>query len=255
MLKTQGLGNDKGMSAPLVSPSSQEMDGFEKDEIKKSRSLVKNKLNEWYEWLIDHIPKPIKNVASKEFLELKNCILMLYDGVKKTLNRQTEDITAHENEEGNGYIRIEVPFNSIMTECFEGSDIDDLIQRMLAYIKAQTENSKFPESGFTLDKITHLYINFHKLALTRGSSYTGLPEWIKSKKAVISPLNKDEECFKWAVIEALHHQEIKHHPDRISLLRTYKNQYYWKGLEFPVSIKKINKFEKSNPGIAGNVLF
>ena len=82
-----------------------------------------------------------------------------------------------------------------------------------------------------------------------------MPEWLKSKKAVINPQNKDEECFKWAVIEALHHEEIKHHPERISLLRPYENQYNWKGLEFPVSIKKIDKFEKNNPGIAVNVLF
>ena len=49
--------------------------------------------------------------------------------------------------------------------------MSDLIERMLAYIKAQTENPKFPESGFTLDKIMHLYINFHRVALTRGGSY------------------------------------------------------------------------------------
>ena len=101
----------------------------------------------------------------------------------------------------------------------------------------------------------HLYINFHRLVLTRGSAYIELPEWLKSKKAVINLQNKDEECFKWAVIEALHHEEIKHHPERISLLRPYENQYNWKGLEFPVSIKKIDKFEKNNPGIAVNVLF
>ena len=40
---------------------------------------------------------------------------------------------------------------------------------MLAYIKAQAENPNFPESGFTLDKIMHLYINFHRLVLTRGT--------------------------------------------------------------------------------------
>ena len=79
-------GNDKGRPESLVSTSSQEMDEFEKNEMKKSRSLVKNKLNGWYDWLIDHIPKPIKNAASKEFLELKNSILRMYDGVKKTLN-------------------------------------------------------------------------------------------------------------------------------------------------------------------------
>ena len=58
---------------------------------------------------------------------------------------------------------------------------------MLTFIKAQTENPKFPESGFTLDKIMHLYINFHRLALTLDGSYTELPKWIKSKKAVINP--------------------------------------------------------------------
>ena len=66
-----------------------------------------------------------------------------------------------------------------------------------------------PESGFSLNKIMRLYLNFHRLALTRVSdAYIELPEWIKNKKAVINPQNKDEECFKWAVIAALHHEEI-----------------------------------------------
>ena len=124
---------------------------------------------------------------------------------------------------------------------------------MFACIKAQTENPKFPESDFTLDKITHLYINFDKLMLTRGGSYIELSKWLKSKKAVINLQNKDEECFKWAIISALHHEEIKHHPEKISLQRPYENQYYWKGLEFPVSIKKIDEFEKNNLDIAVNV--
>ena len=101
----------------------------------------------------------------------------------------------------------------------------------------------------------HLYINFHKLALTRGGSYIELPKWLKSKKAVINPQNKDEKCFKWAAIGALHHEEIKNNPEKISLLRSYENQHNWKGLEFPVSIKKIDKFDKNKPGIAVNVLF
>ena len=149
-----------------------------------------------------------------------------------------------------------MPFNSLMTEFFDASDIDDLIERMLPYIKAQTENPKFLVSGFTLDKIMHLYINFHRLALIRGSSYIELPIWLKSKKAVMTnPQNKDEECFKWAIIAVLHHEKIKKDHQCISRLRPYENQHNWKGLEFPVSIKKIDKFEKNNPGIALKVLF
>ena len=74
------------------------------------------------------------------------------------------------------YKKIEMPFNSLISELFEASDINDLIGRMLAYIKAQTENPKFPESGLTLDKIMHVYINFHMLVLTWGSSYTEFPK-------------------------------------------------------------------------------
>ena len=126
---------------------------------------------------------------------------------------------------GDNYIKTEMPFNSLMTEFFEGSYINNLIQRMLAHIKAQTENPKFSESGFTLNKIMHLYINFHRLVLTRDSSYNELPEWIKNKKPVINPQSKDEECFKWAVIGALHHEEIKKDHQRISRLRPYEKQY------------------------------
>ena len=44
-----------------------------------------------------------------------------------------------------------------MTEFFDASDIDDLIERMLPYIKAQTENPKFLVSGFTLDALVHKF--------------------------------------------------------------------------------------------------
>ena len=70
-----------------------------------------------------------------------------------------------------------------------------------------------------------------------------------------NPQNNDEECFKWTVIAALHHKEIKKDHQRISRLRPYENQHNWEGLEFPVSIKKIDNFEKNNPDIAVNVLF
>ena len=153
------------------------------------------------------------------------------------------------------YEKTEMPFNSLMTEFFDASDINDLIERMLAHIKGQTENPKFPESGFALDKIMHLYINLHRLALTRGGYYIDLPKWIKSKKAVINSQNKYEGCFKWAVIAALHHEKIKNNPERIILLRSYENQYNWEGLELPASINKIDKFEKNSPEIAVNVLF
>ena len=48
--------------------SPQEMDEFEKEDIKKGWPVVKNRLNKWYDWLVDHVPKPIKNTVGKVFL-------------------------------------------------------------------------------------------------------------------------------------------------------------------------------------------
>ena len=62
---------DKERPVPLMSPSLQETHECEKEEMKKSWSLVKNKLNERYDWLVDHVPKPIKNIASKNFKKVK----------------------------------------------------------------------------------------------------------------------------------------------------------------------------------------
>ena len=70
---------------------------------------------------------------------------------------------------------------------------------------------------------------------------------------MINPQNKDEECFKWAFIAALHHEDIKHNSERINLLRPYEKQHNWKGLRS--SNKKIDKFEKNNPGLTVNLLF
>ena len=62
-------------------PSQQEMDEFEKEEMKKGRPVGKNKLNKWYDWLVDYVPKPIKNAFSKAFLRGKKvyygCMMVL----------------------------------------------------------------------------------------------------------------------------------------------------------------------------------
>ena len=71
------------------------MNEFEKEEMKKSKPVVKSKLCKLHKWLDDHVPKPIKNAVDEAFLRLKNSILRLYDGAKKTL----KDIVEKEAEE------------------------------------------------------------------------------------------------------------------------------------------------------------
>ena len=95
---------------------------------------------------------------------------------------------------------------------------------MFVHIKAQVENLVISERRFTIDQIMHLHIKFQELELVQSSFYTEVAEWIAKKKEVISPNNNNEQCFKWAVIAALHHEDLKHHLKRISLLQYYEDQ-------------------------------
>ena len=85
----------------------------------------------------------------------------------------------------------------------------------------------------------------------RGSSYLPLPDWLARKKAIVNPPNNNEECFKWLVIAA-ENVGMKD-PQRVSNLRKFTDNYDWSGLEFPVSIKDIGKFETRN-NVSVNVL-
>ena len=67
--------------------------------MKKSRPAVKNSLNAGYDWLVNYVPKPIKNAVNKAFSRAKNSILGLYDGAKKTLKGDVEDEAEKENQE------------------------------------------------------------------------------------------------------------------------------------------------------------
>ena len=59
---TEDSAVDKGRSASPVNPSPQEMDEREKEEMKKGRLVVKNKLNGWHDWLVE-----LKMLSAKNF--------------------------------------------------------------------------------------------------------------------------------------------------------------------------------------------
>ena len=122
--------------------------------------------------------------------------------------------------------------------------MDQIVDRMIANMKFQIENPALLNSRFVFDEFLYLDVNVHQLNLTRGSSYLPLPDWLVRKKVIVNPHNNDEECFKWSVITA--ERVGMKDPQRVSNLRKFKDNYDWSGLEFPVSIKDIGKFETRN---------
>ena len=126
-----------------------------------------------------------------------------------------------------GQERVELAFNSLMTSVYRGSEMDQIVDGMIANMKFQMENPALLNSRFVFDEFLYLDVNFHQLNLMRGSSYLPLPDWLVRKKAIVNPHNDDEECFKCSVIPA-ENVGMKD-PQRVSNLRKFAGNYVWSG--------------------------
>ena len=84
------------------------------------------------------------------------------------------------------------------------------------------------------------------------------PEWVvnkRAKRATINLKKKDNKCFQYPTIVALHHQDIENHPEGITNIEPNIVLYNWEIIEFPAGIKDWKKFVRNNKTIALNILF
>lgn len=101
------------------------------------------------------------------------------------------------------------------------------------------------KSGAKILAIEAATIHIDDFEPIRGSSWVELPQWIAAKKAVVNVKNKNNQCFKWAVLSAVHPQE--RNPDRVSHYKPFEDSLDFKGTEFPMKLgRDINRFEDAN---------
>ena len=61
--------------------------------------------------------------------------------------------------------------------------------------------------------------------------------------------------FHYALTVALNYKQIKSHPERISKINPFIDQYNWKEINFPSHKKDRKKFESNNKSMALNILY
>jgi len=99
-------------------------------------------------------------------------------------------------------------------------------------------------SGWILERVENLYLNSAAYDPIYGRSYIPTPKGIAAKKAVVNIQNKDNQCFKWAVLSALH--PLTEHSNRVVNYKKFENELDFTGISFPVMLDDIPKFEKQN---------
>ena len=111
------------------------------------------------------------------------------------------------------------------TEIIIDNETDEIIEELFQSLlqKYQEELEKLMKGS---DSIDLLYYKLHKISLNRSGSYIDSPEWLKSKKVTINPINKkDDECFQYPLTVALNHEQINKDPKRISKIKSFIDQY------------------------------
>ena len=144
-------------------------------------------------------------------------------------------------------------------EIMIGSETNEIIMELFkSFLQKYQEGLEEPMRGseFVYDSVVVLYYSLNKVSLSRGGSHIDSPKWVKNKRATINPQNKKgDRCFQYAVTVALNHEQIKDHPERISKIKPFIDQYNWKEVDFPSHGKDWEKFELNNKSIALNILY
>ena len=142
-------------------------------------------------------------------------------------------------------------------EFMNGNDTNEIIKSLFeSFLQRFEENlqEKMRGSDFEFNGINFFNYNLNKTSTYRGGSYIDSPKWLKDKKSTINPTNNDLKCFQYAATLALNFDNINNHPEKISKIRPFIDQYNWKDIDFPATSKDWKIFELNNK-VALNILY
>jgi hypothetical protein len=121
--------------------------------------------------------------------------------------------------------------------------VDEIYRASTDKILESMDSFKRRGSNWRFKSVIKLDINTVAYKPLKMSSYIKLPDKLASKKAIINMKNEDDQCFKWCITRALN--PVEDHPERITKeLQMQAEKLDWSGIEFPVNVNDIVKFEK-----------
>ena len=146
----------------------------------------------------------------------------------------------------------EFAFHSNIEVNLEGTDeydIYDIMTEIILEKIAMLINGDSGEgTGWVFKKVIILELHTVSYSSLRGETWIELSEELANKKAIFNNKNKDNKCFLWCVLRALNPKD--NHPERVDKnLMLKENTLNMEEIEYPVSLKDINKFENQNQTI------
>ena len=104
------------------------------------------------------------------------------------------------NKETNETKFINQTVKTTTIEAYSKDEVDNVLDKLFDKLELLFNTMKHKESGYTLKKIHHLFIESVSIKPVRGSSYIPTPEkFSNSFCGLINIKNEDNECYKWCM--------------------------------------------------------
>ena len=147
---------------------------------------------------------------------------------------------------------------STCEEFMIGSETEEVTEKLIMSLLQKYQDdlqNKTKGSDFIFNGVNYLFYDFNRITISKGGSYIESPKWLKDKKCTINQKNIDNKCFQYATTLALNFNNIDKHPQRISKIKPFIDNYNWNDNNFPTAKKDWNKFELNNKDVALNILY
>lgn len=197
----------------------------------------------------------IKNVNHIDVMSFLNDAFTVFN-VKISESLQTQHVL-----KVGGCFVVEIIKNEIIAKWYiycehatlsSGTDILEWFKKnIIDEIMKKKEDFDLHGSGWQIHSLLELEVHTNKYDVLRGSAFMPLPSFLANKGAIINVDNTDEYCFMYAVLACCFPKA--RNPQRHQLYRQHVHELNFTGLQFPVSLHDISKFEKNNPTISVNV--
>ena len=130
--------------------------------------------------------------------------------------------------------------NPILINAYNAQAITEQLNAVLERQLEELANWVEKGSGWVVEAIEKVYLDFARHDLIRGGHYLPLPKDLKAKNAIINVKNKDDQCLRWALWAALF--PASQDPPRPSKY-PIDDGLDFTGISFPTPLNEIPKVE------------
>ena len=138
----------------------------------------------------------------------------------------------------------EVYFHSRNRRLLSIEEFEENYEEAIDTINGKLGDYMGESSGWMMDSIKAVNLNIARYNPIRGSSYIPTPQSLVKKMALVNVKNEDQNCFLYSILASLFPN--KNNPEKRSSYKKYIDKLNYKGIEMPMAVKDIDKFEKMN---------